>query len=515
MGDTSDESDSNNDDKLYTFAGCYENRERGRSRKRLLSDGPHSGNPMSAKICYEVCTKRNRFNYFGTQNEGDCYCGEVVDIESYNTPRYKRDKSKCNNNCKENNDEKCGSADNASVYKFQGNGTTTQELPTDSTRNVSLAGIGIGVACLIVVVICCVIILRRRLLRKQKRERSNTYRNAADMSVTSDQNEQRQGNSFSYTDLIVYNHNHAYDELKIETNDAINGKAHHSEGISKDNYTILVVPEDQTEDLDSTPITSTTEFVENISDNKALNKTNPTVGAYAILDPKETGFDRTKPEQEINAVLDPAETGYDRTKDRDEVPIQVVKHENWDKALQKQATTNTEARDEMKNKNGGTHSINLTNKIESIENKADKKASKETNIGIGTYAILDPDATGFNRTKPEPKVNDDSYTVLDPAETGFDRTKAIEDFQSVEIKNSDKAIHGHDIQNKLKHGEGSYSLNDDGQYDLLNQVCRPQDDNMDNEHMYSHSVDAVYDTTNQNRTPRTEESSHAYDHLAR
>ncbi|VDH93598.1 Hypothetical predicted protein [Mytilus galloprovincialis] len=83
----------------------------------LLKDGPHPDNQMSAEICYKICTKGNRFNYFGTQNEGDCYCGEVADIESYNT--YKRDKSQCNNNCNGNDDEKCGSTDNASVYKLK------------------------------------------------------------------------------------------------------------------------------------------------------------------------------------------------------------------------------------------------------------------------------------------------------------------------------------------------------------------------------------------------------------
>ncbi|VDH93597.1 Hypothetical predicted protein [Mytilus galloprovincialis] len=555
MGDTSDESDSNNDVELYTYAGCYKNKNRGQSSKMLLKDGPHPDNQMSAEICYKICTKGNRFNYFGTQNEGDCYCGEVADIESYNT--YKRDTSQCNNNCNGNDDEKCGSTDNASVYKLKvqptrpstkmtttsvfppvisklprddpgyitssaserGNETKTptKGLPTHPGNNATLAGIGIGVSCVVVVAICCVIILRRRLLRKQNRERSNTYRNAADMSVTGNQNEQRQGNSFSYTELIVYNHNHAYDELQIETNDTINGKVEvlvNSEAarVSNDNYTVLVVPEDQ----NSTLVTNTSGFSENISDNKALNKTNPIVGAYAILDPKETGFDRTKPEQNIKAdsyaVLDPAETGFDRTKDRDEVPIQLVKHENCDKALQKHATNNRETTDEMKNQNGGTHSITMKNKIESIENKANKKASKRSNIGIGAYDILDPDATGFDRTKSEPNVNDDSYTVLDPAETGFDRTKHRDDMhsQSLKIENSGKSIQEHAIQNHETSEEGNYILNKDGQYDILNQVCRPKDDN---EHTYSHSVDDVYDTTNQNRSPRTEDSSHAYDHL--
>ncbi|XP_071130584.1 uncharacterized protein [Mytilus edulis] len=356
-----------------------------------------------------------------------------------------------------------------------------------------------------------------RLLRKKNREISNTYRNATDMSVTSDQNEQIQGNSFSYTELIVYNHNHAYDELQIETNDTTIGKLEVldiSEGdrVSNDNYTVLVVPEDQTFTL----VTNTTGFSENISNNKALNKTNPIVNAYAILDPKETGFDRIKPEQDIKAysyaVLDPAETGFDRTKYGDEVPIELVKHENCDKALQKHATNNTETTDEMKNQTGGTHSITMKNKIESIENKANKKASKRSNIGISAYDILDPDATGFDRTKSEPNVNDDSYTVFDPVETGFDRTKHRHDMhsQSVKIENSGKSIQEHAIQNLETSEEGNYILNKDGQYDILNQVCRLKDDN---EHIYSHSVDAVYDTTNQNRSPRTGDSSHDYDYL--
>ncbi|XP_071130578.1 uncharacterized protein [Mytilus edulis] len=516
MGDTSDESDTN-DVELYSYAGCYDN-----TSNKLLNDEPHRGNPMSAEICYKVCTERqfrNNFNYFGTQKKDTCFCGKVVDIEAYNLNGYKRNTSECSSNCKGREDEKCGSKFNVSLYKLKGKETKTptKGLPTHPGNNATLAGIGIGVSCLVVVAICCVIILRRRLLRKQNRERSNTYRNAADMSVTGNQNEQRQGNSFSYTELIVYNHNHAYDELQIETNDTSNGKVEvldNSEGarVSNDNYTVLVVPEDQT----STLVTNTTGFSENISDNKALNKTNPIVGAYAILDPKETGFDRTKPEQDIKAdsyaVLDPAETGFDRTKDRDEVPIQLVKHENCDKALQKHATNNKETTDEKKNQNGGTHSITMKNKIESMENKANKKASKRNNIGIGAYDILDPDATGFDRNKSEPKVNDDSYTVLDPAETGFDRTKHRDDmhFQSLKIENSGKSIQEHAIQNHETSEEGNYILNKDGQYDILNQVCRPKDDN---EHTYSHSVDAVYDTTNQNRSPRTGDSSHDYDHL--
>ncbi|XP_063446957.1 uncharacterized protein LOC134726481 [Mytilus trossulus] len=489
MGDTSDESDTN-DDESYSYAGCYENNR----SQRLLKDGPQHRKKMSADICYELCKKRvirNSFNYFGTQNERDCYCGEVADIELFNKGGYKHNKSECNSTCRGNDDEKCGSKYSVSLYNLKGNGTTTEEFPTSSASNVSLAGIGIGVACLILIVMCCVIILRRRFLGKQNTERSNTYRNAADMSVTSNQNEQRQGNSFSYTELIVYNQNHAYDVLQNETNDTINGKADVLDNAedaqeSNDNYTVLVVPEDQ----NSTLATNTTGFIENTSDNKASNKTTPTIGAYAILDPTETGFDRTKPEQELKAdsyaVLDPAETGFDRTKDKDEVPIQLVIR--------------------------GAHSITMKTKIESIENKADKKASKKTNIGIVPYAILDPDATDFNRTKPEPKVNDDSYTVLDPAETGFDRTKYRDDMpsQSVNIKTSGKSIHGHDIQNEITNGEGNHSLNMDGQYDHLNQVFRPKDDN---EHTYSHSVDEVYDITNQNRTPRTDDSLNAYDYL--
>ncbi|CAG2242753.1 unnamed protein product [Mytilus edulis] len=494
MGDSSE-------DELYSYAGCYDNNP----IDKFLSDGPYNENPMSAEICYKLCTKgaiRNSFNYFGTQKEGDCFCGNIADIERYDTRGYKLNKSERNSNCRGSDNDKCGL-------------NTMCPITHQLANNALLAGIGIGVSCLVVVAICCVIISRRRFLGKQNRERSNTYRNAADMSVTSNQNEQRQGNSFSYTELIVYNHNHAYDDLQNETNDTIIGKAEvldNSEDDleSNDNYTVLVVPEDQ----NSTLATHTTGFIENLSDNKASNKTNPTIGAYAILDPKETGFDRTNPEQEIKvdsyAVLVPAETGFDRTKDKDEEPIQLLKHENWDKALH--ATANTETRDDMKNQNGGAHSITMKNKIESIENKADKKASKKTNIGTGAYAILDPDATDFDRTKPEPEVNDDPYTVLDPAETGFDRTKHRDDIpsESVNIKNSGKAIHGHDIQNEITNGEGNHSLNMDGQYDLLNQKCRPQDDN---EHTYSHSVDEVYDITNQNRTLRSDDSLNAYDHF--
>ncbi|VDI69447.1 Hypothetical predicted protein [Mytilus galloprovincialis] len=505
MGDFSE-------DELYTDAGCYENKKKGPSRKRLLSDGPHSRNPMSAKICYEICTSRairDRFNYFGTQNTNQCFCGEVAKIMSDDNQSLKRLMSKCNDNCLGSVDEKCGSKHNALLYKRKGNETTTtKDDPTSQAKKVSLAGIGIGVACLILVAICCVIIWRRRLLRKKIRKRSNTYRNAEDMSVTSNQNEQRQENPFSYTELIVYNHNHAYDELQMETNDTINGKTEvldNSEGarVFNDNYTVLVVPEDQNSSL----VSNTAGFIESISE------TNPTIGAYAILDPKETGFDRTKQEQELKAdsyaVLDPAETGFDRTKDRDDVLIQSVRLENSNKALRDHAIKNKEIRDEMKNQNEDTHSINMTSTIESIENNADTKVSKKTNIGIGAYAILDPDATGFDRTKPEPKVYDDSYTVLDPAETGFDRMKDSDDMPS-QSENSVKDIYGDAIQNKATNDEVNHSLNKDGQYDLLNQVYRPQDDN---EHTYSHSVDAVYDTTNQNRTPRTEDSSHAYDHL--
>ncbi|CAC5389552.1 unnamed protein product [Mytilus coruscus] len=457
---------NSSEDEVYTDAGCYENKVRER-RNRLLSDGPYSDNPMSAVICYKKCTKgtiRDRFNYFGTQNRSECYCGEVANIDSHYG--LKQSKSECNRKCNGNKDEKCGSKHNASLYRLKVrpmlpstnitatslSSLTTTQLPredpgfkassasergdetttakgvlTNPANNVSLAGIGIGVAviaCLIFVAICCILIWRRR---KQNRDRSNTYRNAEDINVTTNQNLQRQGNSFSYTELIVYNNNHAYDDLRVETNDTFNGPGNAesldiSESLSHDNYTVLVVPEDQNEGTNSTIMTNTTGVIENISDKKALNKTNTTIGAYAILDPRATGFDRTKPEQKIKAdsyaVLDPAETGFDRTKDRDDIPTQSVKHENSDKAM----------------RNGGTHSITMTNTIDSNENKAAKKAPKKTNNDIGAYAILDPDATGFDRTKPEQKVNADSYAVFDPAETGFDRTTDREDMPSQSAK---------------------------------------------------------------------------------
>ncbi|CAG2240399.1 unnamed protein product [Mytilus edulis] len=291
-----------------------------------------------------------------------------------------------------------------------------------------LAGIGIGVVvivCLLIVAICCFIIWRRKLHRKQNKERLNTYRNAEDMSISSNQNVQIQGNLVSYTELTVYNHNHAYDELQIETKNTLNGKAElldNSEGLSNDNYTVLVVPEDRNEGINSTLMAYTTGFMDNISDNKALNQTNNTIGAYSILDPRETGFIIPTSEQKIKAdnyaVLDPAETGFDRHKARNDKPTQSVKHENSDKTIYEHAINNQKTCDDRENQTGGTHSITMKNVIVSIENKA---TQKKTDIDVGAYAILDPDATGFDRTKPEPEVNDDSYTVLDPDETGFNR----------------------------------------------------------------------------------------------
>ncbi|XP_063446958.1 uncharacterized protein LOC134726482 [Mytilus trossulus] len=394
--------------------------------------------------------------------------------------------------------------------------TTTLKLPSITMTRASERGIGIGVVaivCLLIVAICCFILWRRKLHRNQNRERLNTYRNAEDISITSNQNVQIQGNLVSYTELTVYNHNHAYDELQKETKNTLNEKTElldNFDGLSNDNYTVLVVPEDRNEGINSTLMANTTWFMDNTPDNKDLNQTNTSTGAYAILDPRETGFDRPKPEQKVKAdsfaVLGPAETGFDRTKYRNDVTIQSLKHENLDNSMQEHDSKNKETGDEMENQNEGPHSITKTNKIESIENKAPKK----TNISIGAYVILDPDATGFDRTKPEPEGNDDSYTVLDPAETGFDRTKDREHMpsQSIKVKNSGKSVQEHAIQNHEISREGKYSLNEIGQYDVLNQVLRP---NNDNEHTYSHSVDAVYDTTNQNRTSWAEDSSHAYD----
>lgn len=192
-----------------------------------------------------------------------------------------------------------------------------------------------------------------RLHIKQNRERLNTYRNAEDMSITSNQNVQIQGNLVSYTELTVYNHNHAYDELQIETKNMFNGKAElldNSEGLSNDNYTVLVVPEDRNEGINSTLMATTTGFMDNISDNEVLKQTNTTIGAYAILDPRETGFDRPTPEQKIKAdnyaVLDPAETGLDRHKARNDKPTQSVKPENSDKTIYEHSINNKETCDE-------------------------------------------------------------------------------------------------------------------------------------------------------------------------
>lgn len=101
----------------------------------------------------------------------------------------------------------------------------------------------------------------------------------------------------------------------------------------------------------------------------------------------------------------------------------------------------------------------------------------------------------WHSTEDKPSVIN-NYTVLDPNETGFDRSKIINNKQSYELAKPVRAEND------------EYCMSKEGTYD-----CAGRSNHKDLENIYNHAIDNVYDSGSHERKDFGNEN--AYDHCVR
>ncbi|CAC5419477.1 unnamed protein product [Mytilus coruscus] len=100
----------------YEYVGCYVD-----DNDRVLGEYHKNRDflswPMSAEICFEKCTENwGEDDYFGTQYEYQCFCGNGGKLGS--APYINKNESECDMTCRQNPNEKCGGRWRNSVYRI-------------------------------------------------------------------------------------------------------------------------------------------------------------------------------------------------------------------------------------------------------------------------------------------------------------------------------------------------------------------------------------------------------------
>jgi hypothetical protein len=121
------------------------------------------------------------------------------------------------------------------------------------------------------------------------------------------------------------------------------------------------------------------------------------------------------------------------------------------------------------------------------------------------YTILDPNETGYNRSANMDASPTSDYTILDPHETGYNRSANTDASGVYEFAKPINAINNGDLDNDGK--QDTYILSEDGTYDSCNNVDHTGDDN----NLYSHTIDSVYDTARHER--KSDDKEDTYDHF--
>ncbi|XP_052069368.1 uncharacterized protein LOC127708513 [Mytilus californianus] len=102
----------------YEYVGCYvDDKDRVLGEYHDYREYTWSTLSMSAEICFEKCTENWREDdYFGTQYEYQCFCGNGNKLGS--APYINKKESECDMTCKQNPNEKCGGKWRNSVYRI-------------------------------------------------------------------------------------------------------------------------------------------------------------------------------------------------------------------------------------------------------------------------------------------------------------------------------------------------------------------------------------------------------------
>lgn len=130
------------------------------------------------------------------------------------------------------------------------------------------------------------------------------------------------------------------------------------------------------------------------------------------------------------------------------------------------------------------------------------KITSNHGINDASYVILDPNDTGFDRSKNPIDAHSNSYTVLDPSVTGYCRTKN----STIEVNDYELAKPIDGETNDDIYLDGNY-VSPSNNYDKMNAARITGS----NENVYNHVSDTVYDTTNGDH--RINATDITYDHL--
>jgi len=139
----------------------------------------------------------------------------------------------------------------------------------------------------------------------------------------------------------------------------------------------------------------------------------------------------------------------------------------------------------------------------------DQHLKQDEIIPTSDYAILDPNETGYSRSANTDASPTSDYTILDPHETGYNRSANTDSSDVYEFAKPINAINNGDLDNDDKHltEQDTYILSEDGTYDSCNNVHHTGDDN----NLYSHTIDSVYDTASHER--KFDDKEDTYDHF--
>lgn len=89
----------------YTYKGCYTDSV----NARVLAGDHYFDSAMTVEKCATSCAGST---YFGTQYEGECYCGNA-----FSSPTTKVAENDCSMLCGGNNMEYCGNGNRLTMYE--------------------------------------------------------------------------------------------------------------------------------------------------------------------------------------------------------------------------------------------------------------------------------------------------------------------------------------------------------------------------------------------------------------
>lgn len=125
------------------------------------------------------------------------------------------------------------------------------------------------------------------------------------------------------------------------------------------------------------------------------------------------------------------------------------------------------------------------------------------NDNEASYAILDPNETGFDRSnKTDESTPQGTYTILDPSVTGFNRSNDTNNYQVAQDVNDNEAKKTQETTQSVDHDDQS-----DGEYNAMNEKQQTNENGI-----YNHAVDNVYDISS--HTKKTINTvGKTYDHV--